>query len=73
MQNSVTVKVKDDRAKMTELITKLDTLSPLKTLARGYTLTTDASGKVINSSKNIKKDEELVVKFYDGDAKVKAI
>ena len=73
MQNSVTVKVKDDRAKMTELITKLDTLSPLKTLARGYTLTTDASGKVINSSKNIKKDEELVIKFYDGDAKVKAI
>ena len=72
MQSSVTNNVKDKKTKMVELITKLDTMSPLKTLARGYCLT-EKDGKIINSSKMLKKDDELVLRFQDGNSKVKVI
>jgi len=73
MQNSINNKVKDEKTKMIELITKLDTLSPLKTLARGYSLTTDMNGKVIKSVEEIHKDDELVIRFKDGRSNVKVI
>ncbi len=73
MQNLINSKVKDDKTKMVEVIAKLDTLSPLKTLARGYSLTTDIDGKIIKSANNIKKDDELVIRFKDGKTNVKVI
>ncbi|MBR3672988.1 MAG: exodeoxyribonuclease VII large subunit [Clostridia bacterium] len=73
MQGVITSKLKDDRTRMVELITKLDTLSPLKTLTRGYSLATDVNGKIIKKSKDLKKDDELVLRFQDGNANVKVI
>ena len=73
MQNLINSKVKDDKTKMVEVIAKLDTLSPLKTLARGYSLTTGIDGKIIKSVNNIKKDDELVIRFKDGKTNVKVI
>ena len=73
LQNSISSKIKDDKTKMVELITKLDTLSPLKTLARGYSLATDQNGKIISSVENVKKDDELVLRFKDGKTNVKVI
>lgn len=73
IQNLITNKLKDDKTKMIELITKLDTLSPLKTLARGYCLTTNCEGKIINSVKGVKKDDELIIRFQDGSSNVKVI
>ena len=58
---------------MVELITKLDTLSPLKTLTRGYSLATDINGKIVKSSKNLHKDDELILRFQDGKTNVKVI
>ena len=54
------------------LITKLDTLSPLKTLIRGYTIT-EYEGKVISSSKDLKKDMEVDIRFNDGSKKAKVL
>lgn len=73
IQNSINNKIKDDKTKMVELITKLDTLSPLKTLTRGYCLTTTNNGKIVKSVKKLKKDDELILKFNDGKANVKVI
>ena len=73
IQNLINNKIKDDKTKMIELITKLDTLSPLKTLARGYSLATDVKGKVIGSVKDVKKDDELILRFKDGKTNVKVI
>ena len=73
MQNSITSKVKDDKTRMVELITKLDTLSPLKTLARGYSLATDKTGAIIKSVKDVHKDDELVLRLQDGNANIKVI
>ena len=71
LENSMIKKIKDDRLKSTKLIAKLDTLSPLKTLTRGYSIT-EYNGKIISSKKELKKDMNIVLKFYDGnvDAKI---
>ena len=73
MEGKITNKVKDDKTKMVELITKLDNLSPLKTLSRGYSLTTNVQGNIVKSVKGVKKDDELKIRFQDGITNVKVI
>ena len=72
MQSSINNKIKDNKTKMVELITKLDTLSPLKTLARGYCLT-EKEGKIINSVTQLNKDDEVVLRFKDGNSNVRVL
>ncbi len=71
MQNTITSKIKDDKTKMVELITKLDTLSPLKTLTRGYNIAVDKNGKIVKSNKSLKKDDEILVRLTDGSKQAK--
>lgn len=66
MENNITKKVKDDRIKATKLITKLDTLSPLKTLTRGYSIT-EYNGKIVSSVNELEKDMKVNLKFQDGN------
>lgn len=54
------------------VLAKLETLSPLLTLKRGYTIT-KKDDKVINSSKRLKKDDLLEVEFHDGVVQTKVI
>lgn len=55
-ENRVRLKLEKDRAKCQNLITKIDTLSPLKTLSRGYSVVmSKESSKVIKSIKQVKK------------------
>ena len=58
--------------KYLQLISKLEPLSPLLTLKRGYTIA-KVEDKVIKSSKNIKKGNILEVQFHDGQIKAKVI
>ena len=51
--------------KYLQLISKLETLSPLLTLKIGYTMT-KVNNKVITSSKDIKKKDVIEVEFTDG-------
>ena len=57
--------------KYLQVISKLETLSPLLTLKRGYTMV-KVDNKVVESSKKIKKDDIISIDFKDGniDAKV---
>ena len=61
-------KVKDIRIKMTGLISTLDALSPLKTLARGYSLVENDNHKVITKSKDLKAGDNINIRFQDGVA-----
>ena len=72
IENSTIKKLKDSRLESAKLITKLDTLSPLKTLTRGYCLT-ESNGNVITKAEELKKDMEIDLKFQDGTAKAKII
>ncbi|GAA4364095.1 exodeoxyribonuclease VII large subunit [Kangiella marina] len=50
---------------------KLHDISPLATLERGYTITTDEDGKALRSAKAAKKAKALVTKFSDGEVRSK--
>ena len=65
------MKMKDYKLKTVEKITKLDAMSPLKTLARGYTVV-EKDDKLVKSVKDLKKDDIINVRLNDGkiDAKI---
>lgn len=72
LESRIERKYKDSETKWLELAAKLDTLSPLKTLTRGYSLV-EHNGKIVTSEKDIKSDDEINIKFYDGSRKAKII
>jgi exodeoxyribonuclease VII large subunit len=47
-------------------VIKLEALSPLGVLTRGYALVKDADNHVISSVKNIYINQELIIRFHDG-------
>ena len=72
LENSVEKIQKERRNNYAELITKLDTLSPLKTLSRGYNLA-EKDGKIVKSVYQLEKDEVIKLKFIDGNRDVKVL
>ena len=58
--------------KYTELVTKLDSISPLKTLTRGYSLT-EKDGQIIKSASQIDKGDIIIIKFSDGEKNAKVL
>lgn len=72
MENSTIKKIKDSRIVATKLFAKLDALSPLKTLTRGYTLA-EVNGDVITEAKQMKKDMEFDLNFQDGKVHAKVL
>lgn len=58
-------KVKDEKTKMIKVISKLDGLSPLKTLTRGYTIT-EYEGKIIKKAEELKTGDKIKITFKDG-------
>lgn len=72
LQNSISNKIKEEKTKYVKSVAKLDALSPLKTLARGYSIVSLDNEKdkdVIISAKQLKRDDKINVKFADGDVK----
>lgn len=65
MQNCIINRYKDSKNEMVKVVSKLDTLSPLKTLTRGYVIT-QKEGSIIKSANDIVKDDEVELRFIDG-------
>ena len=70
MQLSISTKLQGSKTKMVELVTKLDSLSPLKTLTRGYSIM-EKDGKVVKSVKDISAGDDVDIRLIDGTAKAK--
>ena len=68
MENLLLQKLKDSKLYAMKWITKLDTLSPLKTLTRGYCLT-EFEGKLITKSSELKENMNVVLRYQDGSKK----
>ena len=68
METSIERKIKDCKLYAMRWITKLDTLSPLKTLTRGYCLV-EKDGVPITKAKELKKDMQIDLRFQDGNKK----
>jgi len=73
LENSIKNKLKDEKAKLIKHISKLDALSPLKTLTRGYSIVENEDGKVVNSSKKLKSGDIIKLRFADGQNKATII
>lgn len=71
LENTIGSKMKDYKLKTVEKITKLDAMSPLKTLARGYSVI-EKDGKLVNSKKGLNKNDIINIRLEDGkiDAKI---
>lgn len=72
LENSISNKVKDLKTYSVETISKLDTLSPLKTLTRGYVIA-EKNKKSIKSVKHLQRDDVINLKFIDGNIETKVI
>ena len=51
---------------------KLDTLSPLKTLTRGYSII-EKNGGIVKSITDLQKDDEISIRLKDGEKQAKII
>lgn len=68
LQNSIKLKIKEARTNFIKEASKLDSLSPLKTLARGYSIVSNAeSGKIVKSIKDVHKNDNIKIRLSDGE------
>lgn len=68
MENFMQVKQEKEKTKYAKLIAKLDAYSPLKTLARGYSIT-QKEGKVIKTKAELQTGDIVDIRFTDGNKK----
>lgn len=71
MLNSASKVIEKNKSRLSETITKLDSLSPLKTMMRGYSLI-QKEGKLVKSKNDLEKDDVVSIRLVDGnkDAKI---
>lgn len=72
LENLIKTKQQKEKAKYKEIVSKLDALSPLKTLLRGYSIT-HKDGKMVKSKKELKKGDIIDIRFTDGERKAEII
>jgi len=65
------LRLKEKRHKMELYITKLEALSPLSKLSKGYALVVGEDNRPIRSIKNVKDKEMLTISLLDGDIKTR--
>lgn len=68
IRNSALLTLAEEKTRFAKAASAIDSLSPFKVLARGYSVVTDADGKIISASKDIKKDDIINIKFSKGNA-----
>lgn len=67
MENSFKLKVSESNKKLAECAAKLDALSPLMTLSRGYAIPVREDGSVIRSVSDMKTADEFSLRLRDGE------
>ncbi len=72
IEHSIKQKMQQEKSKAQNIILKLDSLSPLKTLARGYGIVSK-NGVIIKSTKQLKKEDEICIRMQDGEKKARII
>lgn len=72
MEHSIITKLQAEKANLQNNILKLDSVSPLKTLARGYGIIYKEGNRVSKIS-DLKPEDEIAIRLQDGEAKAKVI
>ena len=66
-EKSFRLSMADRKKVMSELFAKLDALSPLAVMARGYAIASEADGTVIRSVKDMNVGKEFSLRLADGE------
>ena len=66
LEGFIREKQKQEKVRYTELVSKLDALSPLKTLIRGYSIT-QKGNEIVKSKEQLHKDDDIKIRFFDGE------
>lgn len=67
MKKALEAEMKNNRNRLSVLVARLDTLSPLSALARGYSLVKSKKDHaLIKSVKNVKSGDRFEINLYDG-------
>ena len=72
IQTSIVTKYKDKKLEAIKLYSKLDALSPLKTLARGYSIA-EKDGKIVHKASELKQGDKLTLRFEDGKVNTEVV
>ncbi len=72
LKNAYSNKLNYERYRLSLNIGKLETLSPLKILSRGYSLTYKDS-KIIKNANELSADDTISIKFASGESKCKVL
>ena len=72
LENLINKTKEKNKNKYIELVSKLDTLSPLKTLTRGYSII-EKDGKIVKSITDLQEDNEISIRLKDGEKQAKII
>lgn len=68
-----TALLQEKRRDIVRLSASLDAMSPLKVLARGYSIATDAAGQVIRYAADVRPEDEVFVRLQDGSLQTKVL
>ncbi len=72
MTNKITSILNEARFNLSKEATRIDALSPMKIIARGYAIT-EKDGKIIRKSKDLSLGDNIEIKYIDGKVKANVI
>ncbi len=65
LTTSITNKLNKSKMSLSEKVTRLDALSPMKTIARGYSIT-EKDDKIIKKAENLNIGDSISIRYIDG-------
>ena len=72
LEKIIKQKEQTQKEKYIKLVSKLDALSPLKTLTRGYSIV-ETENKIIKSVKELKTGDKIQIRLKDGKKEAQVI
>ena len=67
MENRIMLNISEGKRMLASSAAKLDALSPLQTLSRGFSVAITNDGTVVRSSKDLHSGDDFTLKLTDGD------
>lgn len=67
LENAVSISVSEKKQRLGVAVSKLDALSPLGTISRGYSLAKDSSGAIVKSTKQVESGCDITLLVSDGE------
>ena len=73
LENKSELTIKNKKLKLVKSVATLDSLSPLKTLSRGYAMVQKEDGHIIKNASDLAKDDIIKITLSEGKAEAKVL